>query len=262
MAEGAGMPGPTVATQDASVTAAGAAASVVPSPSAAAAARGATANVASRRPAHDATTNGADARFTSPTVLMPARARQRVSPFRGSRPFSYDESADRSVQVGPNDTGAPIVRTMVSADEIVRFILETYPDTIIARADGAIFFSCDESNWPNFATIVTTDAYDTREGGPAAKADLGREGVFRLNIGLGHQTFERVTADIEDPDYAALDTLLPHPVYAPQHWVGILNPSAETFEIVVKPLLEEAHARVARKGAVRRPGGDSPAASG
>jgi len=39
---------------------------------------------------------------------------------------------------------------------------------------------------------------------------------------------------------------MPHPVYALQHWVSVLNPSVGTFESVVKPLLEEAHARVAR----------------
>jgi hypothetical protein len=39
---------------------------------------------------------------------------------------------------------------------------------------------------------------------------------------------------------------MPHPVYAPQHWVSILNPSDATFDTVVKPLLDEAHERVAR----------------
>jgi len=51
---------------------------------------------------------------------------------------------------------------------------------------------------------------------------------------------------MSDPDYTALDRLMPHPVYALQHWVSVLNPSVGTFESVVKPLLEEAHARVAR----------------
>jgi hypothetical protein len=51
---------------------------------------------------------------------------------------------------------------------------------------------------------------------------------------------------IADPDYAALDTVLPHPVYAKQRWICILNPSRSTFEDVVKPLIDEAHARLAR----------------
>ena len=49
-----------------------------------------------------------------------------------------------------------------------------------------------------------------------------------------------------DPDYTTLDKVLPHPVYAPQHWLSILNPSDATFESTVKPLLEEAYERVAR----------------
>jgi len=35
-------------------------------------------------------------------------------------------------------------------------------------------------------------------------------------------------------------------VYAMQHWISILNPSEATFDKVVKPLLDEAHERVAR----------------
>lgn len=31
-----------------------------------------------------------------------------------------------------------------------------------------------------------------------------------------------------------------------QHWLSILNPSDETFDTVVKPLLDKAHERVAR----------------
>jgi len=49
-----------------------------------------------------------------------------------------------------------------------------------------------------------------------------------------------------DPDYAALDTVVPHPVYAKQRWVAILNPSRASFDDVVKPLIAEAHERLAR----------------
>jgi len=49
-----------------------------------------------------------------------------------------------------------------------------------------------------------------------------------------------------DPDFTALDRIIPHPVYAPQHWISILNPTEATFDSSVKPLLHEAHERVAR----------------
>ncbi len=53
-----------------------------------------------------------------------------------------------------------------------------------------------------FATIVTTDEHDI--GNPS---DLAREGAFRLNIGVGKATFERLVGAITELDYAALDTL-------------------------------------------------------
>ena len=126
-------------------------------------------------------------------------------------------------------------------DEITAWITDTYPDTVVGRAMGATFFSLDPSQWPNFATIVTTDEHDI-----GAPSDLARDGVFRLNIGVGRETFERLVASATDPDYAALDTIIPHPVYAKQRWIAILNPSRVTFDHVVKPLIAEAHARLAR----------------
>jgi hypothetical protein len=123
---------------------------------------------------------------------------------------------------------------------ITRMILESYPEAVVAEALGATFFSLDEKHWPNFATIVTTDEHD--EGAPS---DLARPGVFRLNIGVGRETFERLVGSMEAPDYAALDRLLPHPVYARQLWISILNPTDATFRDVVLPLIAEAHDRLA-----------------
>ncbi len=133
-------------------------------------------------------------------------------------------------------------------EAITPAIFERIPDTVIAEAMGATFFSLDASHWPNFATIVTTDEHD--EGEPSR---LSRRGVFRLNIGVGKATFERLVGDATDPDYAALDTVLPHPVYARQRWISILNPSDETFRTRVLPLLDEAHARLADSRARRGP---------
>ena len=63
------------------------------------------------------------------------------------------------------------------------------------------------------------------------------------------RTFDRIVDPSVEPDHTALDRVLPHPVYAAQHWLSILNPSAETFESVVKPLLAEAHDIVASREA-------------
>lgn len=130
--------------------------------------------------------------------------------------------------------------------EITAWIIGTYPDAVIAETMGATFFSLDETHWPNFATIVTTDEHDM--GHPS---DLDREGVYRLNIGVGKATFERLVGSMVDPDYAALDTIVPHPVYAKQRWLSVLNPSRLSFDEGVKPLIAEAYERLASQKRAR-----------
>ncbi len=128
-----------------------------------------------------------------------------------------------------------------SAEEIADWIKATYPDTVTASAMGATFFSLDESHWPNFATIVTTDEHDLGE-----PSKLSRPGVFRLNIATRKETFQRLVGGMDDPDYAALNRIVPHPVYAKELWVCTLNPSRETFEEQVKPLIAASYERLAR----------------
>ena len=136
-------------------------------------------------------------------------------------------------------------------EAIRRTISETWPETDVVEALGASFFSLDpETHWPNFATIVTTDEHDM--GTPS---NLARPGVFRLNIGVSRATFERLVDDDESPDYAAFDAILPHPVYARQRWISILNPTDTTFRDVVMPLLTEAHDRLAATRARHASGG-------
>jgi hypothetical protein len=77
-----------------------------------------------------------------------------------------------------------------------------------------------------------------------------------LNIGLTRETFDRLVGDQAGAqvDYTILDRFLPHPVYAAQHYVSILNPSARTFEETIRPLLAEAFERVARQYRLRQGG--------
>ena len=126
-------------------------------------------------------------------------------------------------------------------DEITAWITTTYPKTVVAETMGATFFSLNDQSWPNFATIVTTDEHDM--GTPS---NLARPGVFRVNIGVGKESFERLVGSMVDPDYSILEVVLPHPVYARQRWLCVLNPSRQMFDEVVKPLIAEAYARLAR----------------
>lgn len=127
-------------------------------------------------------------------------------------------------------------------DTVEAFIMAELDGVDVARDGGNRFYFFDpgedlpkEQRFP-FATLVASDAYD-------GFSDLSREGVFRLNIGLDKARFTALFGEhaAEEPDYAALDTLMPHPVYGKMHWVCVLNPAEDTFE-EIKPLLAAAHA--------------------
>ncbi|MBJ7600507.1 MAG: hypothetical protein DLM67_04490 [Candidatus Nephthysia bennettiae] len=86
-----------------------------------------------------------------------------------------------------------------------------------------------------FATIVTKDYGDFDNA-----SDLNRSGIFRLNIGVSKETYDSLFGAGGEYDFAALDRLMPHPVYGRNHWVCVLNPSDSTFESL-KPLLADAY---------------------
>ena len=127
-------------------------------------------------------------------------------------------------------------------DEMLNLIRDAYPDAVVAEIDSAAFFSLDEKHWPNFATVVWTDEHD--EGAPS---NLAREGVYRVNVGVDRETFQRLVGEMTDPDYAAFDRFVPHPVYAKQRWISILNPSRETVRETLMPLIQQGHDRLAAR---------------
>jgi Family of unknown function (DUF6194) len=150
-------------------------------------------------------------------------------------------------------------------DAIIRYIAETFAGLEIVRPTdgmgaGDTFFyydpqhDLDPTHRLPFATLVTKDygEYDN-------SSQLDRPGVFRLNIGVSRDTFRKLVgyapgeagAESTPVDYTALDTVIPHPVYATQMWVCVLNPSSATFESV-KPLLAEAYSIVAARHANRQ----------
>jgi hypothetical protein len=150
-------------------------------------------------------------------------------------------------------------------DAIIQYITNTFQGVEVLRptdgpgaGDTFIFYdpqhNIDPTHRLPFATIVTKDYGDFDNA-----SQLNRPHVFRLNIGVGRETFRALfghaPAEQSDQgagyDYAALDRLMPHPVYAPQSWVCVLNPGPDTFE-AIKPLLADAYARVATRHANRR----------
>jgi hypothetical protein len=116
----------------------------------------------------------------------------------------------------------------------------------------------DPQQWHPFATIVTGDHYDT------ASALSGSAGGFRLNVGLTKATYlallgPRPTVRRADGifdtghDYTHTNTVLPHPFYASQNWVCLVNPAPvnpepyrllrEAYEFAVRKHRNRAQAR-------------------
>ncbi|MFC0527737.1 DUF6194 family protein [Phytohabitans kaempferiae] len=147
------------------------------------------------------------------------------------------------------------------AEEMRRQIRAEFAGVREAEANGDTFFLYDpdgdlppERQMP-FATIVTGDHYDS-------VSKLDRPGAYRLNIGVTKATYTALLGDpptVRDAagvlesgyDYAAEDTLLPHPHYAAQYWVCVVNPGEATLPAVLT-LLTEAHGFAARKYANHR----------
>jgi hypothetical protein len=142
-----------------------------------------------------------------------------------------------------------------STDEITAFV-ESLPgvQTVVASEAGGApevawgdsFFSYEQAKMP-FATIVTSDYGDFD-----AFSRLDRPGVFRLNVEAGRTAFEELIGyapaahGTVEHDYAELDRLLPHPVYATQGWVCIVNPGERTGD-QVRDLLSAAHERARKR---------------
>ena len=129
--------------------------------------------------------------------------------------------------------------------------MKSFAGVDVAEGFGYTFFFYDpgrttppEKRFP-FATIAKQDNEHDRV------SNLNRPGVFRLNIGLSRETYRALLGDppklgasgviATAHDFTALDTILPHPHYAPQSWVCVLNPSDSTFESAIRLLLNEAY---------------------
>jgi hypothetical protein len=144
----------------------------------------------------------------------------------------------------------------MDSSEAKRYICETFDGVRTVDNSGDTFFMYDpdgdlpaERQFP-FVTIVTGDQYDT-------VSKLDRPGAYRLNIGLTKATYvasfgaaptQRDANGVLETgfDYAAVDTVMPHPIYGSQHWVSVVDPGEATLE-TVRRLLTEAHGFAARK---------------
>lgn len=107
---------------------------------------------------------------------------------------------------------------------------------------GYDFFFVGDEHILSFVTIANTDNdYDN-------VSNLSRDGVFRINIGVSRETFKKLIGEpsAQAVDYSQLNVFLPHPEYAKQNFICILNPAGANVE-ATKKLIVEAHAIAATR---------------
>ena len=127
-------------------------------------------------------------------------------------------------------------------------------DVVEARGDSFYFFDPRDGRpvdqrFP-FATLVTGDLL-------VDGSNVSKPGVFRVAVGVSGATFRALFGEPAAAAEAAaagdplqVDRVLPHPVYARQHWVTVLNPSEETWQQFL-PLLRESYEIQARQYEIR-----------
>ena len=127
---------------------------------------------------------------------------------------------------------------------ITRYILDIFSDVETTDAFGYTFFFYRDDHMLPFATLARTDNEHDRV------SNLDRPGVFRVNIGVGKQTFQTLFGAegrrVEEYDFTALDTLMPHPDYAAQSFICVLSPGDATAQ-QVRLLLAEAYERAVQR---------------
>jgi hypothetical protein len=114
---------------------------------------------------------------------------------------------------------------------------------------GDRFFFAGEDRRRPFATIVGHDVPGFDE-----RSRLSGPGRYRLNIEAGRTEFRALlgygpqdfAAHSDGIDFARTDRLLPHPAYAAQGWVCVVNPGPATADEVER-LVARARSRSAER---------------
>jgi hypothetical protein len=111
-----------------------------------------------------------------------------------------------------------------------------------------------------FATLICSDY-----PGFDVESQLDRPGIFRVNIAVGRDRYRHLLGHVAadhlhhhaDYDYARADVIVPHPVYAAQGWVSIVNPGPRTADQVLE-LLRYALALATNRAGRRSRAGTDP----
>ncbi|MEV4330965.1 DUF6194 family protein [Streptomyces sp. NPDC049597] len=146
-----------------------------------------------------------------------------------------------------------IIATVRGFDGVLVLVPEPGSDfPELAWGDAFFHYAPDgrmAANIQPYGTIVTKDYPDD------AASDLDPPGRWRVNIRVTPGTFQQLTGEgprrLSRPrDYAATDSVMPHPVYGALGWISVVNPGERTTDTVVQLLRgahEAARARFARR---------------
>lgn len=101
---------------------------------------------------------------------------------------------------------------------------------------GYTFFFYGSDHVLPFVTIAHSDnEYDK-------VSNLNREGIFRVNIGISKVSFNNLFPNPKKEwNFTETNVFMPHPDYASQHFICVLNPAGDKLEETIK-FIEEAHA--------------------
>jgi hypothetical protein len=145
--------------------------------------------------------------------------------------------------------------SILTVDKILEFLLSNFSGLKVLNKYGEISCFYNPENKLKhgiyFLTIKESD-------GPNDKVSrLNRDDIFRISFGISQQTFKNLFLNIPkrplkgqiidmDYDFAKVDELMPHPIYAWMSWVMILNPTIETLNNITY-LLKEGYELTVKK---------------
>ncbi len=122
----------------------------------------------------------------------------------------------------------------MTEQQIISYLFTSYPKLHKLVVEGNIFISVDPKMMMPFATLMTNRAYDKF-------SNLDEPDRYRFNLGVTKSDFATLFNQSQmNWDYTQIDKIMPHPEYASQYFICVVNPSDETFE-KLKPMIAEAY---------------------
>jgi hypothetical protein len=152
-----------------------------------------------------------------------------------------------------------MVSSHKEANDIIDYCLSHFEDVVLVDSWGekGMFYNPNKTLKRGVYVLTIKE----KDGDNDKSSMLNRENIYRINIGLKKETFiqkfkyipkrpvagETVKMDF---DFTAVDTIMPHPVYAWMGWICVLNPTQKTlqeFELLIKESYEFAKEKFLKK---------------